>query len=151
MSDDILNAAENMDEYLQSPIDDLYSFYYTMQWAAAFHDQEFTSKDVPKKLKCLRENLLGTYKDRLYATIEITDPSPLSPLDYGSFLTQCEPVLGAWYLQLRVIKADWKKCQSKLHGKDFDAKVYISLFWTFALRGVATLAEVVYEHTRDME
>ena len=151
MSDDILTAAELRRNYLQSPVDDLYSFYYTMQWAAAFHDQEFAAIDIPADLKFLRNNLLGIYMIRSFATTQITDPSPLSPLHYGSFLTQCQPVLRDWYLELRGIRADWIECQSKLHGQDLDAKVYISLFSTFALRGVATLAEIVYKHTRDME
>ena len=37
MSDDILTAAEDGLDYLQSPLDDLFSFYYTLQWAAVFH------------------------------------------------------------------------------------------------------------------
>ena len=153
MSDGILVAAEIKDDYLRSPVDDLCSFYYTMQWAAFFHDQEFTAKDVPKKLEYLRNNLFGKYTSRCFATTQITDRSSLSPLDYGSFLTQCQPVLRAWYLELWGIKGDWEECQSKLCGQDIEAtgKVYMSLFSTFALRGVATLAEIVYKHTRDME
>ena len=151
MSDEILTAAELPRIYLQSPVDDLFSFYYTMQWAAVFHDQEFAATDIPSELEYLRKKLLGIRDNRLVATIDITAPSPLSPLRYGSFLTQCQPVLRDWYLELRGIRADWIECQSKLHGQDLDAKVYISLFSTFALRGVATLAEIVYKHTRDME
>lgn len=69
MSDDLLSAAEYGDDYLQSPVDDLFSFYYTMQWATVFHDQGFASKDVPISLKRLRDNLLGDRLHRLSTTI----------------------------------------------------------------------------------
>jgi hypothetical protein len=151
MSDDILDAAEFKDDYLQSPVDDLYSFYYTMQWAASFHDQEFTAKDVPKKLKALRDGLLGTPRDRYYFTGKITSPSSLSLLEYGSVLVKCQPVLRAWYSELQSLSADWKDLQSQLKGQDKNGEIYIPLFSTFALRGVATLAEVVFEHTKDMD
>ena len=62
MSDDNLTAAACNEDYLQSPVDDLLSFYYTMQWAAVFHNQEFIAKDVPSKLKLLCKNLLGAQK-----------------------------------------------------------------------------------------
>jgi len=50
MSDDILTASDDNHEYLQSPVDDLFSFYYTMQWAAVFHNQEFATKGIPNGL-----------------------------------------------------------------------------------------------------
>ena len=53
MSDDVLTAAEYRSDYLQSPVDDLFFFYYTMQWAAVFHDQEFAAEDIPFDLKIL--------------------------------------------------------------------------------------------------
>ena len=122
-----------------------------MQWAAVYHDHEFAAKDILFELKLLRKKLLGTQDNKSFATTEITTPSSLSPLDYGSLLTQCQPVLRAWHLELRGIKDDWKKCQSKLRGRNIETMVYISLFSTFALRGVSTLAEVVYKYTTDID
>ena len=152
MSDDILDAAQIDDDYLQSPVDDLYSFYYTMQWAAVFHNQEFTGKDVPKKLKIfLRDRLLGTRDNRLYCTSQVISLSPLSPLEYGSVLAKCQPVLRAWYSELQTLSAEWKVLQSELKAQETNAEIYIPLFSTFALRGVATLAEVVFKHTKDMD
>ena len=151
MSDDILIAAEYCRDYLQSPVDDLYSFYYSMQWAAAFHDQELGAKDIPFELKTFRDDLLGDRKDRLFATFQITGPSSLSPLEYGSVLTQCHPVLRAWYWKLQGIRDDWKKNQSKVQEQEKNTEIYIPLFSAFALRGVATLAELVYEYTKEMD
>ena len=151
MSDDMLTAAEDFLDYLQSPLDDLYSFYYTMQWAAVLHDKEFADKDIPYGLKKLRQKLSATQMDRLFVTHQITAPSSISPLEYGSVLTQCQPVLRAWYWKLQGIKEDWEKCQSKLSGQETNAEIYIPLFSAFALRGVATLGELVYNLTKDMD
>ena len=149
MSDDMLSAAEHRRDYLQSPLDDLFSFYYTMQWAAIFHNEEFAGKDIPIELKILRENLLGDRRER--TTLEIIDPLPLRPLEYGSILANCQPVLRAWYFELRNLRVDWKVLQFELEGQEINAEIYIPLFSMFALRGVASFAEVVYKHTKDMD
>ena len=148
MSDDSLIASEHRRDYLQSPVDDLYSFYYTMQWAAVFHDQEFAAKEISFDLKFLRESLLGTQNDRLYVTSQISD-SP--PLECGSVVSNCHPMLRAWYMQLQGLRADWKGCLSKLKGRETKAEIYKHLFSTFAVRGVATLAELVHKYTKDMD
>ena len=151
MSDDMLSAAEDSLDYLQSPLDDLFSFYYTMQWAAVFHDRDFAAKDIPYGLKKLRENLLGDRRDRLVTTSLIIDPLPLRPLEYGSILANCQPVLRAWYSELRNLRVDWKVLQFELEGQEINAEIYIPLFSMFALGGVASFAEVVYKHTKDMD
>ena len=74
MSDDILTASQYSLDYLQSPVDDLFSFYYTMQWAAVFHDQEFAARDIPFHLKILRE----TFWD--LEMIDFSPPTKLLPL-----------------------------------------------------------------------
>ena len=139
MSDDILTTAEYRRDYLQSPVDDLFSFYYTMQQAAVFHDQEFVAEDIPFDLNILRENLVGS--DRSSTTLQIITPSLYTPLGYGSVLTDCQPVLRDLYFELQGLNRDWTKCQFELRGED---TIQIPLFSTFALRGVAMLAELVY-------
>ena len=150
MSDDILKAGDHGRGYLQLPVDDLYSYYYTMQWAAVFHDQEVADKDIPFDLKILREYLLKSRHERSSATTEITSPIAFRPHEYGSVLAHCQPVLRAWYLELQGLKADWIDCQYKLEGQETKAEIYIPLFSTYAVRGVATLAEIVHKYTKDM-
>ena len=150
MSDDSLIASKYRRDYLQSPVDDLFSLYYTMQWAAVFHNQEFVAKDVPSKLKLLRENLLGTHNDRSSTTFTITSSS-LRPHEYGSVLANCRPMLRAWNSELQNLKDDWNDCQLALEGQETKAEIYILLFMTFAVRGVAILAELVHKYTKDMD
>jgi hypothetical protein len=102
MSDDILSAAERGRDYLQSPLDDLFSFSYTMQWAGAFQDQVFVGKDISFELEIWCENLLRDRKDRLDTTNQII-LSLLTPLEYGSVLADCKPMLRDWYFRPRSI------------------------------------------------
>ena len=151
MSDGLLTAATYSRDYLQSPIDDLFSFYHTLQWAAIFHNQEFVGKKVPFELQLLRRSLLGDQNSRSFATSKITDRSTLRPSDYGSVVTNCQPLLRAWNSELQDIRADWMECQYALERQKTVAEIYVSLFTTFAVRGVAALAELVHIYTKDMD
>ena len=122
-----------------------------MQWAAIFHNQEFAAKDIPFELKLLREKLLGDQDNRLHVTTKITALLPLRPREYGSVLANCQPLLRAWDLELQVLLTDWSNCQYELEGQDIKAETYIPLFLTFAVRGVAVLAELVHKYTKDMD
>jgi hypothetical protein len=54
MSDGLLDAIRLDEQYLQSPIDDLWSFYYVVQWAAVFNDVQFASSMPPAMLLDLK-------------------------------------------------------------------------------------------------
>ena len=153
MSDGLLDAAKYCCDYLQSPIDDLYSFYNTLQWAVVFHNQEFADKDnlVPPYLNGLRENLLGDQSNRSFATSKITNRLPLRPHVCGSVVANCRPLLRAWISELQDLESDWMECQYALERQKTVAEIYVSLFTTFAVRGVAALAELVHIYTKDMD
>ena len=87
MSDDMLDAADLGVGYLQSPVDDLFSHYYTMQWAAAFHA---TAGDIPLHLTKLREDLSGIQRSNATKRIVLFSPRKN---DYGQFLVDCQPFL----------------------------------------------------------
>ena len=72
------------DDYLQSPVDDLFSFYFTMQWAAAFNNQKVPNVGaIPPGLNWIRQKLSGSWKDRLVATQTIIKPAELGEDQYG--------------------------------------------------------------------
>ena len=151
MSDDLLRATELNLSYLQSPVDDLFSLYYTIQWAAIFHNRGFaTDRDIPILLRALREDISGDQRAR--ATIQVVNSGAPRVREYGHFLADCYPFLRDWYSSLRVLLIKWKECQDEL--ETLEAKntglFYTSLFSSFAVQGVAQLAELVYQHTRSM-
>ena len=153
MSDDLLYATRLNSAYLQSPVDDLFSLYYTMQWAAVFHNREFaTGKDIPVILRALRDDISGDQGARSLATHSIVDPPVLDVDDYGEFVANCHPFLQDWYSSLRALLYEWKKCQSNLKKSNVkkSSSLYTSLFSAFAVQGVAQLAALVYKHTQSM-
>jgi hypothetical protein len=151
MSDDLLRATELNLSYLQSPVDELFSLYYTMQWAAVFHNREFaTGKDIPILLRAVREDISGDQRAR--STNQIVNPGVLRECDYGHFLADCHPFLQDWYSSLCVLLSEWKEWRYKIDNlevKNTDS-FYTSLFSTFAVQGVAQLAALVYKHTQSM-
>jgi hypothetical protein len=147
MSDDLLEATELGDPYLQSPVDDLFSLYYTMQWAAVFHHREFADdKDIPPRLRALRKEVSGSTPLRNSATHRITVPEKLDSRQYGQFLVDCHPFMRDWHSSLMSLRDNWKESQFQLEGQD-SAGVYPSLFPIFAVQGVAQLAELVAQYT----
>ena len=76
MSDDLLEAAKLDIPYLQSPVDDLWSFYYVAQWAAVFNNVDFPGNTpLPVKLLHLRQLLAGTPVERDSGTRKVTRPN----------------------------------------------------------------------------
>ena len=149
MSDELLEATELGVPYLQSPVDDLFSLYYTMQWAAVFHHREFADdKDIPPRLRALRKEVSGSTPLRNSATHRITVPEELDSRQYGQFLVDCHPFMRDWYSSLASLRNIWKKSQSRLELEGQDRPgVYPSLFPIFAVQGVAQLAELVEKYT----
>ena len=151
MSDGLLQATERNRDYLQSPVDDFFSLYYAIQWAAVFHNAEFaTGKDIPDLLRAVREDISGD--QRVRSTNSIVDSPLLDEDDYAQFLAKCHPFLRDWYLSLRALLYEWKKCQSYLKKSKVQntSSFYISLFSTFAVQNVAQLAALVSKRTQSM-
>lgn len=61
MSGDILTMGEYGRDYLQSPVqvDDLFSYYYAMQWVAVFCEQVFVAKRRPFRSQNIARELFG--------------------------------------------------------------------------------------------
>ena len=153
MSDGLLQATEQNRDYLQSPVDDFFSLYYAMQWAAVFHNGEFaTGQDIPDLLCALREDIAGDQQARAYSTNSIVNSRLLDADDYGQFVVKCHPFLRDWYSSLHDLLYEWTKCQSELKKSEVQNSglLYTSLFSTFAMQGVAQLAALVSKHIQSM-
>jgi hypothetical protein len=101
MSEGLLKAARLNIPYFQSPIDDLWSFYYVAQWADVFNNANLSDNNcIPTLLMNLRELIAGSHGDRVVRTGEVTDPG-LDRTEYGSFLADCCSILHDWEWKLR--------------------------------------------------
>ncbi|KAJ3730942.1 hypothetical protein DFJ43DRAFT_1082134 [Lentinula guzmanii] len=95
MSSALLNPVNT--NYVHSPVDDYYSFYFLTQWACAFHDLSPEEKPTsPQYLTDLRMRLAGHVSDRDAATRTITGASNLIAEEYGAFLPQAQQFLRDW-------------------------------------------------------
>ncbi|KAJ7065035.1 hypothetical protein C8F01DRAFT_786607 [Mycena amicta] len=142
MSDNLREALQNHSEYLHSPVDDLHSFYYVAQWAAAFHQVD---GDHPS-LERLRAHLAGT--GRAEATNKIRALRPLRSDQelYGKFVPKCGRFLRAWHLKLGDLRGDYKEAFEPFWKPENRNSNHLqSLFFTFAYRGVADYMEVLVE------
>ena len=144
MSDQLLRAMGR-----GSPVDDLFSFYFTMQWAAAFNNQEFTVKAIPLDLDWVRKDLS---RRRILATHEIIHSAKLKGDRYGHFLVSCQPFLRSWHSSLLDLEAEFQECHSQLQESKLESEgdAYTALFSVFAVKGVAQLAELVRIHIQNM-
>jgi hypothetical protein len=146
MSDGLLTAARLGNHYLQSPVDDLWSFYYVAQWAAVFNNTNFPDSTLPTDdLKDLRDLISGSQYERCSGTRTITDPG-LDPTEYGQFLVECSSILREWDSKLRQLTASWKA--AKVNGLT-DGDLYNARyphFRNFTNRGVLELLQLVQQH-----
>ena len=128
--------------YLQSPIDDFFSFFYTAQWAAIFNDKPFDgAKSVPARLADWRSDIGKSHASRDSVTFVITDQeNPLSPAGYGTFLNQLHPFLAQWWSKLAKLRGDWRTSLGSI--EDCDAASLEKLFQKFTDRAVVDLIEV---------
>ena len=151
MSNQLLEAMERGVSYLQSPIDDLFSFYFTTQWAATFSNKNFPNVEaIPLYFDSIRQCLSGNKEKRSWATHEIIDPAKLKEDQYGQFLVSCKSFLRSWYLSLQALEAEFQESHSQLQESKLESEsdAYTALFSIFALKGVTQLAELVHSYLK---
>lgn len=148
MSDDMLEAAKLDMPYLQSPVDDLWSFYYVAQWAAVFNNTNFPGDTpVPIKLAELRRLIAGSQADRALGTRKVTRPA-LDQIEYGQFLADSYCILREWEFKLNQLTADWSTTKFDHLTADLYDKCY-PCFRNFTDRGVLELIQLAQQHFPD--
>lgn len=108
MSVALLEANQYGTQYLQSPIDDLWSFYYVAQWAAVFNNTYFPdSTPIPPGLARLR-HLLSSYLDNRNSVTFTIMSHDKDDNQYGQMLKDCSGILREWHNELQNLAAAWK-------------------------------------------
>jgi len=144
MSSGLLRSIRLSEQYLHSPVDDLESFYYTMQWIAAHHG-EGPDIEVGKLKSIILEGLSGSADDRFQASLAVhkirqRDKGDLQ--EFGEFLVKIQPVLKEWYPMILGLVKSWKTVKDGVDGDDVSG-YYIRNALVFAYRGVADFLGVV--------
>jgi hypothetical protein len=146
MSDGLLKSARLNKSYLQSPIDDLWSFYYVAQWAAVYNDTMYSDpKSIPADLSELRDFIAGDQRARALGRQTVTGPT-LDPCEYGQFLVNCSPFLREWELKLNQLTSDWRRdnVASITNGDRYTS--HYPYFRRYTDRGVLELVQLIQQH-----
>jgi len=149
MSSGLLRSVKLSEPYLHSPVDDLESFYYTMQWAAVHHDGSGTGEHETDKLKAIiQAGLSGTADDRFQASLGVHKICPNDQEDvqkFGAFLTKLQPVFKAWYPLIFGLVKSWRTVKDGVDGDDV-SRYYIRHALVFAYRGVTDYLKIIHKH-----
>jgi len=155
MSQDLLNTLWDSDPHFHSPVDDLQSFYYTAQWAAAFNDGASGGKYDSTKIREFREMISGG--GRLAADHIVLSRNrdfwKLMSGAYSSFFAHSAAILQPWLRRLHTLVADWSSIM--IHAEDLDdaeRKDYLDYhFLVYGYRGVGEYFELIHEHRALLE
>ena len=147
MSSGLLRSARLSELYLHSPVDDLESFYYTMQRVAAYHRDSGTGEHKIDKLKAIIQGgLSGSVDDRFQASLAVHKIRPNDKEDvqkFGVFLTKIQPVLKEWYPLIFGLARSWRTVNDGIVDGDVVSRYYIRNALVFAYRGVADYLKIV--------
>ena len=152
MSGRLASTLRTANPYLHSPVDDLESFYYTAQWAAAFNDGASGRRHDGIGIQHFRELIVGNQKDR--AAIMVRDELfPRSAgMTYGPFFAQSLYLLTPWREKLAILIRDWIQLTETTVGHNEDKDEFLGLdFLIYGYRGVAEYLELVHEHRASLQ
>jgi len=139
--------------YLHSPMDDLYSFYYTVQWAAAFNDGASGRKHDGVEIRHFRDMLVGDRRAEAVGVVQVMVPFLAAARGYGPFFSQSLALLAPWWDRLVVLNRDWMYMMIGAEElKDEDKEKHLGLnFLIFGYRGVGEYFKLVYEHRESLQ
>ena len=156
MSDDLLDTLDIPKDYLHSPIDDLDSFFFTTQWAAAFNDGASGKRHDTREIQRFRDRISG--RDRAKATTMVQNSLKPdrrnTPKEYGPFFAHSLYVLTPWIRKLVDLRGDWERSiMDKAEDLDDEEKEKFlrSSFLVWGYRGVAEYLELVYENRASLQ
>ena len=153
MSDNVRMALWFTKPYLHSPVDDLHSFCYTAQWAAAFNDGATGEKHNGMEIQEFREMITDERRALAVSTVrDILRPAG-AKAEYGPFFAQSLALLSPWWTKLALLTGDWHFEMGQvgaLEGKDKEERLRLN-FLIFGYRGVREYFELVHEHRASLQ
>lgn len=152
MSSGLLRSIRLSEPYLHSPVDDLESFYYTLQREAVDYEGSDASKPKTDDLEALRVGLSGSADDRFQATLFVHRIRPSDREDvqkFGAFLARLQPVLKEWYPSILGLVKSWRTVRNGVDETNTSG-YYIRHALVFAYRGVADYLKIVHAHRESL-
>ncbi|KAK7460903.1 hypothetical protein VKT23_008831 [Stygiomarasmius scandens] len=139
MSKDLREAMDERSTYLQSPVDDMHSLFWTALWCVLFNTKDRGQTSKEKKWRSL---LQGTIVERDSAMNDIlkwgTDE------EYSPMLRTMTTLFVQWHSLLDNLDRDWRPVWKSVDQGEADEKLLV--FHDFAFRGILGFAKLIAEH-----
>ncbi|KAJ6567310.1 hypothetical protein DFH09DRAFT_983916 [Mycena vulgaris] len=122
--------------YLQSPIDDIESFFWLACWAVLFNRHTPTQDRSPFEIRWQRRLANGDYDSRSGVVHGIS--SDVGAGKYSPVTKQLRPLLKEWWRLQDDLRADWQTVIAAVDDVPThqEAQYYLHYFHLYALRGV---------------
>ncbi|RPD53235.1 hypothetical protein L226DRAFT_563964 [Lentinus tigrinus ALCF2SS1-7] len=143
MSVFVRKAMEKKVSYLQNPIDDLLSFWYTVLWATLFNPdvlKDVHDSTLVHQVKKWRKAIAGTTEER-ESVISYLAFGRLASSAHSVLLKVMASLLVKWFTSLVKL---WKQFLQAFEGCT-EPRQKLLVFYRFAYEGVAEYAELLYE------
>lgn len=132
--------------YLQSPVDDMESFYWVALWAALRNNKVHTQTEQEKKW---RKGIRGNTLERTAIAYEVGLPAAPGELKaYNPILRSMWPLLATWRHSLVALRAEWK--EHLFHAGDWSNDTNILYFDKLAYKGALTFLHAMKTHIADI-
>ena len=155
MSQKLVDVLWNPQPHSHSPVDDLESFYYAAQWAAAFNDGASGEKHDRGGIRKFREKISGD--KRLAATHMVRSEYPdfwkWREQEYSAFFANSAALLRPWLRKLYILEADWSRLMDQAEDLE-DTKMKEHLAnnsMVYGYRGVEEYFELIHGHRASLE
>ena len=153
MSDGLIRTLRRPEPYLHSPVDDLESFYYTAQWAAAFNDGANGRKHDGAKIQEFREMIAGDERPLATGMVQKSLDPLTAGSKYGPFFASSLSLLVPWLDRFVTLRRDWNRVENRaaeFNSKDKETHLGLN-FLIYGYRGVAEYLELVHEHRASLQ
>ncbi|KAJ3515946.1 hypothetical protein NLJ89_g1437 [Agrocybe chaxingu] len=146
MSPRLLESIELNSEYLQSPVDDLFSVYWVALWAILNNTHTSGRSDAEVRW---RTKIAEGHLQRADASVKICALPLPQWKQHSLILQQWSPVLDTWFQSLDRLQRDWQNTVDPSYAEKpgiSPGEYYLPHFHYFALRGVADFLAMIQPH-----
>ena len=133
--------------YLQSPIDDAFSFFYVFIWHVLFNDKD---QGVTKKEDLWRCQVRGTFEEREFVANQKI-PRASEDKALAIIVQRVSLGTGEWYNGLNHLDESWSKLEAAPSFSSLHHKSKKSLFYYFGIMSVALYVNLLNKNMRGLK
>lgn len=161
MTKSMLYSMTNRKPYIQSPIDDLFSFFYVGQWAVVYNAETDSRKlqDLRRQLQVPRSQHYA-FDSHFYDYIRARDEATSDIASgytgtYSPFLKPSVHILREWMPPLVQLERAWATVELQAQAEGLTGKeanyFFVPHFYKFALRGVVLYLRLLLKHRDELQ